>query len=283
MCVLRGTNLTAKPQHAKERNSRGAPTRRTGIPGDDRTDARAAHRHVIDSFIGGRWSARSEDGVGTDVLLVGGWGADEIRPLRLSRQPFRDIWKSVASGDTVPVTHSTTGVGPVVRIFFPSPTVCPVQRSQQPRKNRARQASKRPRDEPENGISAAAGRQGSNATPPSSARTGHARSHAPATLSARLGRRAAPVHVRGPAPAAQRTPRLASETKPLLPTPPQSSPSSAPPPSQLLCSFPSIKLRQFGSGGRSPRSFAPPLRPFSLHSPLYDCPHSGDPPAVGLA
>jgi hypothetical protein len=100
MCVLRGTNLTAKPQHAKERNSRGAPTRRTGIPGDDRTDARAAHRHVIDSFIGGRWSARSEDGVGTDVLLVGGWGADEIRPLRLSRQPFRDIWKSVASGDT---------------------------------------------------------------------------------------------------------------------------------------------------------------------------------------
>jgi hypothetical protein len=95
MCVLRGTNLTAKPQHAKERNSRGAPTRRTGIPGDDRTDARAAHRHVIDSFIGGRWSARSEDGVGTDVLLVGGWGADEIRPLRLtSGSPSRQATRT---------------------------------------------------------------------------------------------------------------------------------------------------------------------------------------------
>jgi hypothetical protein len=210
LCVLHGTSLTAKPRHALSltggavEESAARPAKEAAVTDETNRNPRrpphrrAARHHSMDSFIGGR----SEDGWSRGRRLAGRWVGRRRDP---SVAPFHAslFVSSERRTGTVPATYCT-GIGTVVRNFSASPTVCPVQRTKPTTEEPSlgKQA--------DNGISSCffACRRGGPAS-----LLGED-THAPTALSARLGRRAAPVHAPGPRmcvdPRLQRNERLAS-------------------------------------------------------------------------
>jgi hypothetical protein len=112
----------------------GGGGHRRDEPESPATTAPTRGSSSLDGFIHWRAGGRRMDGVGADVSLVGGWGADEIRPSR----PFTPAFSCRLNVGPVLCRPRTALVLALLSETFPQaqPSVQFSERSQ-PRKNRA--------------------------------------------------------------------------------------------------------------------------------------------------